>query len=209
MPDFQQLTVLAFALVPGFIATEVQSFVALRRRPPALETTLYAVVYSAVLYLASTYRELGPQYDPSFATFLSGERVPAALTAPSLVLRFLLLIGAAVVLGWASGRLLSGGPVRSAIAWLTGRNVMASTWQQFFHDDTKSLVVAELRDGRKFCGETVAASDVSDEQVIVLAWPHLLSVDEAQWLQMGLDRLLLDTKDCVVIGKMPSARRVQ
>lgn len=201
MPDFQQLVVLAFALVPGFIATEVQSFVALKRRPPALETTLYAIAYSAVLYLATTVWPVGPQYDPAFPAFFTGDGIVAALTSPTLVLRYLGLMAAAVFLGWVTGWLLSRGPVRAVIGALTGRNVMASTWQQFFHDDTKALVVAELPDGRRMCGEAVAASDSAGERVIVLAWPSILTSDGRQWVPMGLHRLLLDTEDCVMLGK--------
>jgi hypothetical protein len=143
VPDLQQLAVLALALVPGFIAAEVQAFVALKRRLPALETTLQAIAYSAVLYLASTIAELGPQYDRSFAAVASGEGFAAVLTTPSLLGRYLGLIAAAIVLGLITGRSLARGYLRRVLAFISGRNVIASTWVEFFHDQPQELVCAE------------------------------------------------------------------
>ncbi len=61
MPDLQQLLVLAFALVPGFVAAETQAFVAFRRAVPSSKKLLLAVSYSAVLYLLCISWELGGQ----------------------------------------------------------------------------------------------------------------------------------------------------
>jgi hypothetical protein len=204
VPDLQQLAVLAFALVPGFIASEVQSFVALRRRPPALETTLMAILYSAVLYLASTVGHWGPQFDSHFAVLASGQPLLAAFTAPSLLARYLGLIGAAVLLGLLTGRSLVWGYGRAVLALLTGRNVIGSTWQEFFHDRPTMGLWVELRDRRRIVGEVASASDSLGERVVSLRWPSILDTNGDPVL-MNLDRLLIDTNECILMGILPAS----
>lgn len=201
MPDLQQLAVLAFALVPGFIASEVQSFVALRRRPPALETTLTAIAYSAALYLASWVGSWGPQFDPHFARLSADDGIGVALAEPTLLLRYLALIAAAIVLGYLTGRSLAWGWARSLLAALTGRNVIGSTWQEFFHDRPRTRLWIELKDGRRVVGEVTNASDSMDERVLVLAWPSILDT-AGNPVPMGLDHLLLDSAECRLMGRL-------
>jgi hypothetical protein len=207
VPDLQQLVVLAFALVPGFIASEVQSFVALRRRPPALETTLTAIAYSAVLYLATIPFQWGPQFDSDFATVVSTGGLAAALTAPTLLARYLLLVGVAVLLGIITGRSLVWGYGRTILAKLAGRNVIGSTWQEFFHDRPQLGLWLELRDGRRLIGEVTNASDSVDERVILLKWPQILDKTGKPTL-MNLGHLMVDSDECVLMGTVPGYRYV-
>jgi hypothetical protein len=204
VPDVQQLVVLAFALVPGFIASEVQSFVALRRRPPALATTLIAIGYSAVLYSLATVGQWGPQYDPAFDGVASGSSAAAVLTTPSLLLRYLALITAAILLGLITGRSLARGYARKMISRIAGRNVIGSTWQEFLHDRPAMGLWAELRDGRRLIGQVTNASDSTEETIVVLAWPRIVAQDN-RTEPMGLDAILLDTKDCTLLGVLPSS----
>lgn len=202
MPDFQQLAVLALALAPGFVAIEIQSFVALRRRPPALETTLHAIAYSALLYWLTTLGQWGPQYDPAFATLMAGGGFFTALTSQALLLRYLFLLAGGIALGLATGHSLSTGFVRSILAALTGRNVIASTWQEFFHDRPGAGLWAELPDKRRIVGQVTNASDTDDENIVVLAWPQILAADGRR-VPMGLTALLLDTSECTLVGVLP------
>jgi hypothetical protein len=90
------------------------------------------------------------------------------------------------------------------LATLAGRNVIASTWQEFFHDRPGAGLWAELRDKRRIIGQVTNASDSGEESVVVLAWPHIIST-EGHPVAMGLDAILLDTNDCTLVGVLPDS----
>jgi hypothetical protein len=201
MPDLQQLLVLAFALVPGFIAAETQAFVALRRSTPSSEKALLAVAYSAMLYFATTIGQWGPQYTTAFQSLAGGDGV--AIVDQALLFRYLLLLGTAIALGLLVGRSLASGLLRRLIVALSQRNVLASTWVEFFHDRSASGFWMELRDGRRIAGVVSAASDNTQEQYVVLGWPKWVAPDGAL-TPMRLEALLIDTRDCVLTGELLS-----
>lgn len=201
MPDIQQLFVLALALVPGFIATEVQSFVALRRQPPALQITLYAIAYSALLYVATAIGSWGPQFDPFFTDVTRGNAL-TVLLHESILLRYLALLGLGVVVGFITGHSLARGYLRAGMASLAGRNVIGSTWQEFFHDRPGMYLWTELKDGRRIVGIVTNSSDSTDESVIVLIYPHIVA-ENGDPVSMNLGALLLDTRECTMIGVLP------
>jgi hypothetical protein len=200
MPDIQQLIVLAFALVPGFIAAETQAFVALRRSASNADKALLAIAYSAVLYLGASVGRWGPQYSPAVQALQRGEAF--ALTDQDLLARYILLLGLAVALGLVVGRSLGAGWLRRIVAEITGRNVLASTWVEYFHDRPRRRFWIELRDGRRIAGVVAAASDTSDEQYLVLGWPKWVAKN-GQVVSMNLSTILVDGSDCVLTGELP------
>ena len=199
MPDVQQLVVLAFALVPGFLAAETQAFVALRRSMASSDKALFAIAYSAILYLATSVGRWGPQYAPAVDALQRGQAF--ALTDQELLARYLLVLALAIGIGLLVGRSLSSGWLRNVIAEATGRNVLASTWVEYFHDRPSRRFWIELRDGRRIAGVVAAASDSSDEQYLVLRWPKWIAGD-GRVVGMNLAAVLINSNDCVLTGEM-------
>jgi len=209
LPEFQQVLVIAFGLVPGFVASEVQSFVALRRSPPAFEKTLLAVIYTAVLFAASNLGRWGPQFAPSFGDVVAGD--PESLVTTEFLARYLLLILSAVVLGYVTGHSLSRGVLRRVVARLTGRDVSASAWQQFFHDRLGGAFWIHLRNGRRIVGQVISASDQAGERVIVLRWPRWVS-PSGRLTPIGTPALLVNVEEAELIAELaeqdlPNRRR--
>lgn len=199
MPDFQQLLVIAFALVPGFLAAETQAFVALRRSVSNADKVLLAIAYSAALSLATTFGRWGPQYAPAVGALQRGEII--ALSDQELLARYVLVLGLAVVLGLVVGRSLGAGWLRRIVAELSGRNVLASTWVEYFHDRPRGRFWFELRDGRRIAGVVAAASDTSEESYVVLGWPKWIS-RSGEVVSMNLATVLVDSKDCILTGEL-------
>jgi hypothetical protein len=200
VPDLGQLIVLAFGIAPGFVAAEVQSFASMRRSTPVFEKTLLAVIYSAFLYLVRSIGSWGPQFSPSFATVVStGET--SALLSPELLLRYLVLLGIAALMGLVTGRSLATGNLRRWIARATGRNLAGSTWQEFFRDRHEPGVWIQLRDGRRIVGVPTGASDQLDERIITLAHPAWVAAS-GRVTPMNLQAILLDTSDALLVGQI-------
>lgn len=202
MPDLQQLIILAFALVPGFVAAETQGFVALRRTTPSSDKVLLAVAYSAGLYLLTTLGGWGPQGANSFRLLLAGDI--SAILNQELLVRYLVLLAIGVLLGIVVGRSLASGRLRSLIAAVSGRNVIASTWVEFFHDRPGAGFWMELRDGRRIAGIVTAASDSGAERFVVLRWPKWVAADGSV-VPMKLEALLVDADECALTGEIPKS----
>jgi hypothetical protein len=202
VPDIQQLLVLAFALVPGFVAAESQAFVAFRRLTPSAEKLLLAVSYSAGIYLLSSIGAWGPQFDQAFARLYQGDMT--AIYDQGLLARYLLLLGVAVGLGVISGRSLASGRLRAILAKVSGRNVAASTWVEFFRDRSSSGFWFQFRDGKRIAGTIRAASDSAGEQVIVVNRPKWVGPD-GHLFSMNLQSILVQGSDCNLIGEVLKA----
>jgi len=202
MPDLQQLLVVAFALVPGFIAAETQAFVAFRRSVASTEKVLLAVSYSAALYLLSTVGSWGPQYAAAFGKLSAGD-LPSVLDQ-ALLARYLLLLVVAVGIGLLSGRSLASGWLRAFVGRLTGRNVASSTWVEFFRDRASAGFWLQLKDGRRMAGTILAASDSMGEQTMVLNRPKWVLAD-GSLAPMNLNAVMVQGEDCLLIGEVLGA----
>ncbi len=199
MPDLQQLLVLAFALVPGFVAAETQAFVAFRRAMPSSEKLLLAVSYSAALYLLSSLGNWGPQYTAAFSRLPTG--AISSLVDQELLLRYILLLALAVVIGLLTGRSLASGTLRTAIARISGRNVASSTWVEFFRDRAAAGFWIQLKDGGRIAGAVLTASDSMGERAIVLNARKWVSAG-GQLVPMNLASVMLQGEDCLLIGEV-------
>lgn len=199
VPDFNQLLILTLALVPGFVAIQVQSFVSLAKATPTFDKTLIALGYSAALYLLASLGSWGPQYSPALGRVVGGSAL--SLVEGDLLLRYLALLGVAATAGLIVGRSLVSGPLREVVSLLTGRNVIAVTWEQYFRDRPGKAVYVHLANGQGVAGVPVASSAGGAERTLILAYPKWV-LGDGSLLSMNMAALLLDVSTSRYIGEI-------
>lgn len=165
--SYEVLNILSF-LIPGFLASSIYQYVAVRKKRDKFEQIIEALIYSLIIYIAVL------NVTGSIPVLLScnknGESISWVFNkdeSPLLGVLFFSIV-LPIVIGWINAKNLLLRLLNKI--GVTPKTSRESVWLDVF-SDIKKFVIINLKDGRRIYGWPLYFSNTPEEGMIYLAYP--------------------------------------